>query len=74
MTVNCYLQALGKVNKHGDSVPWKLYASNLARQLSLCRSLQYPDPDPFLERIITGAKKWVRHSNVRRSKRCFGLG
>jgi len=75
MTVNRHLHALGKVNKYGDSVPHQLSTDDLAKRVSICRSLlSRQNHDPFLQRIITGDEKWVRYINVRRRKQWLDPG
>ena len=63
-TVCRRLQALGKVQQTGKSVPDKLSEINMTQRLSTCVSLSSRHKKKsFLWKIVTGDEKWIYYDN-----------
>ena len=68
-TVARHLEKFGKTCRSGKWVPHKLSQANLSTQIGVCTSLLiWHDKEPFLDRLVTGNKKWVLYINMAKKR------
>ncbi|GFT99875.1 histone-lysine N-methyltransferase SETMAR [Trichonephila clavipes] len=68
-TVGDHIKSLGLVVKRSNCVPYELTEKNLSDRVRMCSShLIRLNMEPFLEKLITGDKKWIVYENIKRKK------
>ncbi|GFX09834.1 histone-lysine N-methyltransferase SETMAR [Trichonephila clavipes] len=68
-TVGDHIKSLAFVVKRSVWVPHELTEKNLSDRVRICSShLIRLNMEPFLDKLITGDKKWILYENIKRKK------
>ena len=63
------LKAMGMIQKQGNWVSYELKPKDVVRRFISCEQLlQRQNRKGFLDRIVTGDKKWVHYTNIHNAK------